>query len=30
MQFPPSSVGSTKIPVKVYQKMPGIPNDVVQ
>ena len=30
MQFPPSSVGSTKIPVKVYQKMPAFPDDAVQ
>ena len=28
--IPPRSVVSTEIPVKVYQKMPGSPNDVKQ
>ena len=28
--IPPSSVRSTEIPVKVYQKMPGSPNNVKQ
>ena len=28
--IPPINVGSTEIPLKVYQKMPGSPNDVVQ
>ena len=28
--IPPSSVGSTEIPVKIYQKMPGSPNDAKQ
>ena len=28
--IPPCSVVSTEIPVRVYQKMPGSPNDVKQ
>ena len=28
--IPPMSVESTEIPLQLYQKVPGFPNDVVQ